>query len=712
MPAQKMLFPALLLILLLYLLCFSGKSGPGRVAVLDPLVSSGSFSRIGSGIVKRKAAGERMVRYGGILSRINTKLTDRDLATYRTDNAVFLTGKSVLSFLYTGEQPAVFTAGIHPLDGGTPIHWSVEGTGGKRGGRGCTGLRIPVSAGNRVLLFADGGAYSIRSPRFIPEHSRKRVILHIVVDAMRTDALANLGGRSAAAPNLDRLCREATTYSSAYVPANWTRPSTVAFLTGLYPARTHIPVTIYGLTGSHKYVYEKMGVLSLPLALRRWGWYTTAVVNNVFLIGTTPLGLDMGFNSVLDIRKDGPDSNWLTRQTIAEIERHTDGPLYLFVNYNAPHAPYTPAKRFLRRIRKGLPDHYRRYMGEVASCDYQIGRLIAHLKKRGLYRSATIIVHSDHGEILEERHSRAAFFSYMIRYTHGESAYQEEIRVPLILKYPEGHKLHGEAMRTELFSLAGLPALISDIVRDRRKNPFPASRTFLSRQGYLFFQGRCLEAVTDGRYVYSRRYPGVDRVQYRPGGSRYQVPEELYDLIKDPLENRNLSSLRYTLLEKLRKELAEHPLRPRPGKVRFRLPLSGRYCIRVALQSGHFYRIPPGVTGISVSSNICTFFTQVKNSALEFALSVQPPRFFGSISIRRNGKEVIPLMGAFGLPLYGSRVLIQNDMDLRLQGPLQHHPGDQVSIWFSGLKAGTRGDKGAAVSGQMRDMLRSWGYIQ
>ena len=484
---KKICLIASLFLFFIYCLFSGGDEKETKNSSFDPLLSSGMM-RI-SGNRRQCASGERMLKRKGILSRINTRLQNRSLSVYRTDNTLFLKEDSSIEFTWTGVKNIYFLADIRPLSKKRSIHWTVKGGLVKCSGIVSGRMKIPLRGGERISLSAKGGAFSIRAPRFVPQSGRRRIILHIVVDAMRTDALEAMGGKSGAAPNMDLLVRESTLFTSAYVPANWTRPSTVAFFTGLYPAESKIPTTIYGMRESHKKAYESLNAPSLPLYLRRSGWMSAAVVNNIFMIGTTPLGLDMGFQKILDIRKDGPDSKWITDSAIRTIDSHTEGPLYLYLNYNAPHAPYSPPKRFLGTVRRGFPDHYRRYMGEVALCDYQIGRLIRHLKRRRLYSSAVIVIHSDHGEILERRHSRSAFFSYMIRYTHGETAYREEIRVPLIVKYPRKSHFYGRRRRDALFSLAALPELLAKIADPGRKKRFPCNRQIPLKKRIPFFPG-------------------------------------------------------------------------------------------------------------------------------------------------------------------------------------------------------------------------------
>jgi len=68
------------------------------------------------------------------------------------------------------------------------------------------------------------------------------------------------------------------------------------------------------------------------------------------------------------------------------------------------------------------------YDAEILYMDHHIGQLLAELRRRKLYDKTWIIVAADHGEMLGEHD----------RFGHGHRLYQEEIHIPLFMKYPHG----------------------------------------------------------------------------------------------------------------------------------------------------------------------------------------------------------------------------------------------------------------------------------
>jgi arylsulfatase A-like enzyme len=66
------------------------------------------------------------------------------------------------------------------------------------------------------------------------------------------------------------------------------------------------------------------------------------------------------------------------------------------------------------------------YDGGIAYLDACLGDLFKQLMKLGLYDNTMLIVTSDHGPSFGEK----------MLVGHGTSVYQEQVHIPLIIKYP------------------------------------------------------------------------------------------------------------------------------------------------------------------------------------------------------------------------------------------------------------------------------------
>jgi len=132
-------------------------------------------------------------------------------------------------------------------------------------------------------------------------------------------------------------------------------------------------------------------------------------------------------------------------------------PFFLQVGFHRPHPPFDPPLHYLERFQdRPLPpvpvgdwatafDHpvekidtysgrlhehvldrtRRAYYAQVAHLDYQIGRLMLALKKRGLREDTYIVFSSDHGELLGDHHLFRKF-----------NPFEGSAKVPLIIRPP------------------------------------------------------------------------------------------------------------------------------------------------------------------------------------------------------------------------------------------------------------------------------------
>ena len=102
--------------------------------------------------------------------------------------------------------------------------------------------------------------------------------------------------------------------------------------------------------------------------------------------------------------------------------------------------------------------------------DEQIGKLISTLKKAGKYDNTMIIITSDHGQAINEH-------GYML---HSTYLYDELVRIPLIIKYPNGKKFEA---KKGYQNLVYLPKLIKDVLDDGDDSSVYSETTFSEAYG-------------------------------------------------------------------------------------------------------------------------------------------------------------------------------------------------------------------------------------
>ena len=190
-----------------------------------------------------------------------------------------------------------------------------------------------------------------------------------------------------------------------------TLPSHSSIMTGLYPAGHGIHENARFLDSRHPVLAER---------LKAAGYRTAAFVSSFVL--SRRFGLQRGFDVFDDEPQQGTSERSAldtTGRALASLSRGNPQPLFMWVHYFDPHAPYTPPEPFRSRYSS------RPYLGEVAAMDQQLGRLVQAFESTAPGPSA-IVVAADHGEGLGDHGEMQ----------HGNLLYQSTMHVPLILLGP------------------------------------------------------------------------------------------------------------------------------------------------------------------------------------------------------------------------------------------------------------------------------------
>jgi len=236
-------------------------------------------------------------------------------------------------------------------------------------------------------------------------------ILLVTLDTTRADAIGP-GVTGFETPAFTALAARGQRYVQAYATAPETLPAHASFLTGLYPAGHGVHENARFLSAQHPVLADKL----------KGAGYRTAAFVSAFVLARR-FGLARGFD-VYDDELAGGESERAARETtdraIAYLTRHAaPQPLFLWVHYFDPHAPYAPPEPFRTR-HASQP-----YLGEIAAMDEQLGRLL-HAFDRQAGGPKAIIVTGDHGEGLGD-HGESQ---------HGHLLYQSTMRVPLVVVGP------------------------------------------------------------------------------------------------------------------------------------------------------------------------------------------------------------------------------------------------------------------------------------
>ena len=345
-------------------------------------------------------------------------------------------------------------------------------------------------------------------------------VVVITIDTLRADHLRCYGYKQIRTPNIDALAADSVRFERAYTPVPVTLPAHTAIFTGTYPT----------LNGMHDFSGNKLNPKQPTLAtvLRQQGYTTGAVIGSAVL--DSRFGLNQGF----DFYYDHFDFNRLQEANLDAMERpgnvvtdialdwlgkNAQGKFFLWMHLYDPHYPYRPPAPYSEQYKDQL------YDGEIAFADAQFGRLIAFLKAKGLYDNTLIVLTGDHGESLGEHGEK----------THGFFLYNATLHVPVIIHLP------GETAAKTVSDLATLADLMPTVLKElkievpaqvqgRSLLPLPIANKGVPNSVYAeTFLPRLHFNWSELRSVETEKYQFI------------QAPKpELYDLVADPGETRNL----------------------------------------------------------------------------------------------------------------------------------------------------------------------------
>jgi arylsulfatase A-like enzyme len=366
-------------------------------------------------------------------------------------------------------------------------------------------------------------------------------IVLISIDTLRADHLPAYGYKSVSTPALDGLAHDGIVFESAYAHAPQTLPSHVSILSGRLPFE-------HGVRDNLGFTLPP-AVALLPSLLHPAGSVSGGFVSAYVLRPETGIGRAFDhFDAALppsspevpvgNLQRDGNATFEAADRWLDDV---TKPQFFLFFHVYEPHSPYAPPARFRR---------YAPYDGEIAYADEIVGRLLTSLKRRQLYDRALIVMLSDHGEGLGDHGEQE----------HGLFLYRETMRVPLMIKLP-GQRQAGRRVPSPVQHIDLVPTIL-DLLR------LPAGPDLHGRSlRPLLIGGAIPDQGIYAEAMYPRFHFGWSEL-YSLTDGRYsfiRAPrDELYDLERDPAEQRNLSEDRATIRAAMRgaleKVLANAPV--------------------------------------------------------------------------------------------------------------------------------------------------------
>ncbi len=621
--------------------------------------------------------------------------------------------------------------------------------------------------GAAVALWGNPTLFTRARPR-LPKN-----VLWFVVDALRPDVLASFHDdaddeRKRAAPHppletllpkipgltpvIDDLANRCVRFTNAHSAATWTRPGTIAMLAGARSSEVGLDTEKWILSPETVARFYASDPPLVSLVLRKHGASTAAFVNNFFMAGYAPVGLDMGFEHVDDHRFRLKDTEAVTQGATEWIRKNKDERFFMFVNYNSPHEPWEPPSAMLARV-PGPPvgpkeEVIQKYMAEAGKDDQAIGEVLQAVESAGIADRTLVVVTADHGETLSSTHTGTTSEKIAVRFHHAVGNYEETSRIPILICAP-GQLAGGTVVKEPVRSIDIAPTVLDLLGIEP-----PARMTGRSLRGLasgqkeaaervVVIDGKGSRAITHGRHRYVV-HEGKTRTLVKDG-KEVTIEHELYDLVDDPGERRNLAGANPDLVAEMRARLdaalakadvAGSPSPPEPGGdrgpplVRMRFAGAGASrrvsgSIRVR-EPGAKIEVRPvdlGPEGFKATKQgVELAFTTNPSAVIGFDLVVEPPLAALAWELYLDDapwpvKAV--LAGPFGLftpllraGLEGAEARFAADAT-----QLPHiDPARDLGVFVTRERRGaprevsTNDDENGAE--EMARLLREWGYVQ
>jgi arylsulfatase A-like enzyme len=456
------------------------------------------------------------------------------------------------------------------------------------------------------------------------EDTKRPSFLFLLVDDLGYHDITCYGSTFHETPNIDRLAASGMKFTAGYAAHPVCSPTRAAIMTGKNPARVRITDWIPGDGSKTHKLLGPADRHALPLEEVTIAERLKAAGYKTFFAGKWHLGStgffpeDQGF----DINKgghhrgsppggyyspyknpkleDGPKGEYLTDrltdETIRFIEKNRAEPFLAFLSFYTVHTPIQPAKRHIDHYKKKaadlpkanvpaqVPEHdgwtktrqdNPGYASMVHAMDENVGRLLAKLDALDLAKSTVVIFTSDNGGRSTLHRKGGPTSNVPLRAGKGW-CYEGGIRVPLVVRAP-GVTRATSTCATPVYSADLYPTMLAlaglDLAPTQHRDGVDLSAllrggTKLDRESivwhYPHYHG---SAWTPGSAIRSGRWKLVELYD--------KEKIELYDLIADESETKNLAqqqperakALRKTMHAYLKSVDAQMPTKnPKPSK--------------------------------------------------------------------------------------------------------------------------------------------------
>jgi arylsulfatase A-like enzyme len=404
---------------------------------------------------------------------------------------------------------------------------------------------------------------------------RKTNLLLIGIDSIRADHMSGYGYHRLTTPHLDKFMSAGAVFENAFSPHIPTTPGYTSMFTGMDTFGMDV-VALRHQGG----LLKKLRTLAEILGKEGYATSCVGFSGNVASRGFQKYFDFSGWGSWAEGRSHKAEN--LNAVAIPELKRLAAGkqPFFLFLRHMDPHAPYLPPQPFERMFYGGDEFDKRnrsldpvmkfkpfcdffvtwfppgctdkdyiiaQYDGALAYMDACIGNIFASLSALGVEEDTLVVIDADHGETL---YDHECFFDH-----HG--LYDCTLHIPLAFvlpgKVPAGRRFAGICQMKDvtptILDLLGIETRIKydgrslvPLMEGCERTPEPefyiTECTWMRKHGWRTPEWKLIHALEPDFH--------------------FKPEVELYNLIADPQENRNLAKAEPAVVKMLEERMKAH----------------------------------------------------------------------------------------------------------------------------------------------------------
>ena len=436
-----------------------------------------------------------------------------------------------------------------------------------------------------VTTFAHGMVHGADKPN----------IIYILADDLGYGDLGCYGQKVIQTPNIDQMAADGIRFSQHYSGSTVCGPSRSCMLQGKHTGHTYVRGN-----GRLQMRLDPQDPI-FPKALQKVGYHTALIgksglgcnTDDAVLVGKKGFDYFFGYTSHTAAHWYFPPYLWrndqkveypnntlhqgdqyssenVINEALQYIEQQKDGPFFLHLAFQIPHASLRAKEEWKEKYRpilkeELLPDkkhpHYSwerepktTFAAMVSYMDHNVGLVLAKLQELGIADNTLVMFASDNGAMQEGGHQRASFHSSGILRGGKRDMYEGGVRTPMIAWWPGKIKagqetdhlsafwdisptvreLAGAEPQADTDGLSMVPTLLGSGNQQKHDNLY-----------WEFFEGGGKRAIRQGKWKMILFNTNKDA----------NPNVELYDLEKDVSETKDVSKQFPEIVSELKKQM-------------------------------------------------------------------------------------------------------------------------------------------------------------